>query len=329
MLWLPPVAFLLDLFLADPRSLPHPVQGIALLADKLEQPARAMRNQSLAGALVLVVLLLISGSIAAVLVRLPSFAGTVAALYLAWSGLALGSLLREGGTALALVARAGASRTRGEEDPGYAQALAQAREAVGMLVSRDTGDMDPDGLCRSLAESVSENFNDAFAAPFFWLCLTGPVGLWLYKTASTMDSLWGYKNERWLRLGKASARLDDVLAYIPARISVLLMFVTARLAGRTKEGWRDFFGKVRQQARLCDSPNAGWPMAAAAWLFNGGSGGPTPYDGRMVDKPRLGPEQGRWTPANTAALLSHVRRAGILGGALGTGLVLFFSGMRL
>jgi adenosylcobinamide-phosphate synthase len=338
MAFIPPLALILDLLLADPRRLPHPVGGIARLAALLEAPARAAPDPKLAGVLALAAILLLTGSLAALLIRLPWLLGPACALYLAWAGLALGGLLREGRAALRDVQAA--MQQPCTEQPASQTApnpaLERARRSVGMLVSRDTSNMDPPNLCRSLAESISENFNDAFVAPWFWLCLGGPVGLWLYKAASTMDSLWGYKTEAWRQLGWASARLDDVLAYLPARLAFLLLLLTAaaqRLyAGRSAAP----HAKPKRlpvlpglptlrlavtQAKSVDSPNAGWPMSAAAWLFNGRCGGPTPYHGLLVDKPRLGPEQGAWTPENTAALLHHVRLSGILGGVIGSALV--------
>ena len=343
--WMPPLALLLDMLLADPRRLPHPVRGIAFLAARLEEPARRAGRPLIAGALVMLVLLLITGGVVLLFINLPYGLGGLAALYFAWSGLALGGLVREGRSALRLVERAGKD----------ADALPDARKAVQMLVSRDTGNMEVDDLCRSLAESVSENINDAFVAPFFWLLLAGPVGLWLYKCASTMDSLWGYTNERWLLLGRAAARLDDLLAWIPARLTVLLMWLAAwlthiclprRFSARPDEqaeesensgssdpprkpalsalfavpGWPGWSTVIRQ-ARLSASPNAGWPMAAAAWLFNGKTGGPTVYHGQVVQKPVMGPNRGRWTVAGTAALIRHARLVGMLAGVLGTALL--------
>jgi adenosylcobinamide-phosphate synthase len=318
-LWLPPLAFVLDFLLADPEFPPHPVQGIGKLAQMLEAPARRIPNPLLAGGVALCLLLAASGGIVAALTLLPSGLGAIAAVYFAWSGLALGGLIREGKKALAAVRKA-------ETSPAF---LPEARTSVQMLVSRDCSAMPVADLYRSLAESVSENFNDAFVAPYFWLCLGGPVALWLYKTASTLDSLWGYTNERWLYFGRASARLDDALAYIPARISALLMYLTALCTasphrGRHPEpcrlslwpGW----STVAREARLSASPNAGWPMATAAWLFNGKTGGPTVYDGQVRQKPRMGPDSGRWEADNTSLLLRHVRLAGAAGGLLGAGL---------
>ena len=319
MIWLPSLALTLDLLLADPKSLPHPVQAIGLLARLVEKPARRMKNLVLAGTLAVFFLLTVTGIAVALLTSLPQGLGLLFSLYFAWSGLALGGLIREGRKALAAIELA-------EKEP---RALAQARRAVQMLVSRDTGAMEISELYRSVAESVSENLNDAFVAPWFWLCLGGPVGLWLYKVASTMDSMWGYNNERWGRLGRTAALLDDVLAFVPARLSVLIMVATAwmerlpwqtegfpglarHLRGRERfslPGWPGFAALARQ-ARKSASPNAGWPMATAAWLFNGRTGGSTVYDGVIVIKPQMGPQDGRWEAQNTEDLILHVQHAG-------------------
>ena len=283
----------------------------------------------MAGALVLLALLLLTGSVVTLITRLPFGLGTCAAIYCAWSGLALGGLVQKCTEALHAVHAA-------ETAP---ETLPLARQAVGMLVSRDTAVMDAADLYRSLAESVSENFNDAFVAPYFWLCLGGPVALWLYKTASTMDSMWGYTNERWLHLGRAAARLDDLLAFIPARLSALLLWLSAWLSSlpRSAKGLREHLSAgsiftlpgwpgyvtVRRQARQSASPNAGWPMTVAAWLFDGRTGGPTKYNGVLVHKPLMGRENGAWQYANTAALIRHVRRSGIVGGLLAAALTAF------
>lgn len=308
-LWLPPLALALDLLLADPRRLPHPVQAIGFLAGRLEAPARRLGHPLATGGLVLVLLLALVWGACTLLLHLPWGLGTAAAVYMAWSGLALGGLLRDGKEALDAVMRAQSAPPDALPD-----ALRQARHAVQMLVSRDCAAMSPDDLCRSLAESLSENFNDAFVAPYFWLCLGGPAALWLYKTASTLDSMWGYKTERWLYFGRAGARLDDLLAYVPARLSALLLYLTALLRNNTGQwpGWR----VVAREASLSASPNAGWPMAAAAWLFAGRTGGPTVYHGNLVHKPCMGPGQGRWNADNTAGLIRHMRRAGLLGSGL-------------
>jgi adenosylcobinamide-phosphate synthase len=305
-LWLLGTAVALELRFGWPRLVPHPVRLIGLILNRLEPVARAFANVRLGGAFALAATLLLTGAACAGLLRIP-WAGPAAGAGLAVSGLALGELLRAGQEAL-----------RALNDAPSAHDPERARRLVGQLVSRDTADMDSAELGRALAESLAENFNDAFVAPLFWLLLTGPVGLWLYKVVSTMDSMWGYRTPRWEALGMAGARADDLLAWLPARISAALLW----LAAPDRSAWPGW-KIVRTQAGRMASPNAGWPMAAAAWLHRTGMGGPTPYFGRMCDKPRLGPPVGSkdgqapWDGARLQSLLVHIRRAGILGAVSG------------
>jgi adenosylcobinamide-phosphate synthase len=212
------------------------------------------------------------------LVSLPVI-GWFFGLYLAYSGLALGGLIREGKKVLRLL----------QEGDVFGSG-----EALGMLVSRDTSQMDEEEINASLAETLSENFNDAFCAPLFYLALLGPAGLWVYKAVSTGDSMWGYRNERFERLGKFAARADDVLAWIPARISAFLFVICARILSAEKKSSPgsvgDVWGKIEKDARRAESPNAGWCMSAAAHVLGIRLGGPAKYFGEIKDKPYFNPQ---------------------------------------
>lgn len=273
---LPLLALILDLALGDPRGLPHPVTGIGKLAGFLESWGRRLAPGSLFlwGLGCTLVLACGAAALAQVLSALP-WIGWLIALYLAWSGLALRGLLSEG-------------------------RLDEAREALAGLVTRDTSALDALGLRRALAESVSENLNDGFVAPFFWLCLLGPGGLWFAKAVSTLDSMWGYRTPEYERLGKAAARLDDLLAWIPARLTALALV----LAGAVMDlDWKGAKAHVSADAARTESPNAGWPMAAAAWLLGARVGGPAVYFGAAKDKPWLGPGGGFWDEDKLETLL--------------------------
>ncbi|MCK9241499.1 cobalamin biosynthesis protein, partial [Desulfocurvus sp.] len=140
---------------------------------------------------------------------------------------------------------------------------------------------------------------------------------WAYKAVSTMDSMWGYRTERWRGLGWACARLDDALAFVPSRLAALGIAAVSRAAG----GLAVPLAAVRRDAARMASPNAGWPMAAAAWALGAGMGGPAVYFGQPVDKPRLGPGGGAWTPALVRRLIGLLRAAGLaVAGALWLGL---------
>lgn len=224
------------------------------------------------------------------------YVGWVVALYFAWSGLALGSLLKEGTKAVQAVASG---------------SLDEGRKAVSMLVSRDVSESTEEELYKTLAETLSENFNDGIIAPFFWLVLSGPVGLWLYKATSTMDSMWGYKNEKWIDLGWAGAKFDDLLAYLPARFSAMFLQCTANLAGLGSG--RGVWDSVARDAAKMESPNAGWPMAMAAHLYGRPMGGSAVYFGKVKEKPVLGVGDEAWDKATLIQLIKHIRLAAIFG----------------
>lgn len=312
--WLPVLggaAVFLDLLVGDPALLPHPVRLLGGVAKSLESGLRQSAKQSqkekkvayrLAGALGTCIVVLAAAAGAYGLAALPTF-GPLFALYLAYAGLALGALLREG--------RVVRRRLFEERD------LLAARAALGMLVSRETKDLDRQGVMRGLAETISENANDAFVAPCFYLVLGGILGgapewgvaaMWAFKAASTLDSMWGYKTKKWRNFGFAAAKLDDVLAWVPARITALAMLATAALERRVN--LRDIgtlWRSIGRDAASTDSPNAGWPMSAGAWLACAWVGGPAVYFGVRKEKPVLGPEQNEWTEARLRTLFSLVR----------------------
>lgn len=326
LLWMMPLAVALDLGgLRLPARLPHPVQWLGRWLDVLEPRLRALAprlartegflpdvlcdGEVRAGALGVLLTVGLSAAVAAALISLPGIVGLLCAVLLSWSGLALGQLLRAGREALAAL-------ERGDVEEG--------RRLAGMLVSRDLGRAGVRDLYRAVAESLAENFNDAFVAPLFWLCVGGPVGLWAYKAVSTMDSMWGYRTPEWEGLGKAAARLDDGLAFVPARLSALLLWMAG--TGASVPGVWPGAATVRRQAAGMASPNAGWPMAAAAWLHGAPMGGPTVYHGTVVDKPRLGPGPdaeavygerfGPWDGPRTRSLLRHLLAAGVAAAGL-------------
>lgn len=281
----PLAAFGLDLALGDPQRWPHPVRLVGAALDRLEPLAQGLKP-SFRRPFGLAVALGLSSCayvLAAALAGLPGV-GWLFSLYLAFAGLALGQLLREGRAVSRLLS---------------AGQIEEARVALSYLVTRDTSSLDEAGLWRTLAETMSENFCDGFAAPFFYLLLGGPPLLWAYKTISTMDSMWGYKTDRFRELGWAGARLDDALAFIPARLSAVALLITGAFMGRDAK--RAFF-RFRTDARTMASPNAGWPMAAAAWLCDASMGGESVYFGKALQKPQLGPQQRPWTRVTVGIL---------------------------
>lgn len=288
------VAVGLDLLVGDPRSWPHPVRGIGRLYDRLDRLAdrRGWRTRGF-GALAVAGVAAGCAGLAWLLCALP-WLGRVAWVYCAVTGLAMGDLLAEARRAARFL----------DKDK-----LDAARQVVAGLVSRDVGDLDAAGLHRALAESVAENANDGFVAPLFYLALGGPGLLWFYKAVSTADSMWGYRTARYGRLGWFGARADDVLAFVPARLTAGAMWLAGGLFGIRRRG---LWVKISQDARKSASPNAGWPMAAAAWICNAGMGGPATYFGRCVLKPTLGPTEGSWDAGRQRLLRRIVLLSGLI-----------------
>jgi adenosylcobinamide-phosphate synthase len=266
----------LDLLLGDPRGWPHPVRAIGWAYARLDALAdrRGWRTRAF-GAVAVGAVAAASGGLVWLAGRLP-WLGSVLGLYFAYAGLALGDLLGQ------------ARRATWFLEKGDVEA---ARAVVAGLVSRDVAALDAQGLGRALAESVAENANDGFVAPLCFLALGGPALLWVYKAVSTADSMWGYRTPRYARLGAFGARADDVLAYVPARVTAGAMWLAGGLFGILTAG---VWGTITRDAQKSASPNAGWPMAAAAWICGGSMGGPATYFGRTVGKPRLGPDHAAW-----------------------------------
>jgi adenosylcobinamide-phosphate synthase len=166
--------------------------------------------------------------------------------------------------------------------------LPTARLAVGRIVGRDTADLDEPGVATAALESLAESFNDGVIAPLFWFLVAGLGGLFAYKAINTADSMIGHMEPRWRAFGWAAAKTDDVMNWIPARLTGGLIVLI---------GMRGFGVMLRDASRHA-SPNAGWPEAAMAGALGVQVGGPVLYDGAMTDRPTFG--DGR--PPNAAVL---------------------------
>ncbi|OGR06291.1 MAG: cobalamin biosynthesis protein CobD [Deltaproteobacteria bacterium RIFOXYD12_FULL_50_9] len=265
----------LDQLFGDPRWLPHPVRLIGNLAGKAEKGCRALiNNQRIAGLLTVCLVL--------------------AATLLTTLGLLKGAALLHPvfGVLLSVVLLYTSLATR--DLAGHSQAVYQAlamgnqelaRQRVAMMVGRDTANLDKEGISRACVESVAENIVDGVTAPLFYAALLGPVGALLYKAVNTMDSTCGYKNERYLRFGWAAARLDDLVNFVPARLTGLLVVLAAPLLGLSgRQAWRIFWRDRLKHA----SPNSGHPEAAAAGALGVQLGGANSYFGQPVIKPTIG-----------------------------------------
>jgi adenosylcobinamide-phosphate synthase len=291
-IWL---ACLLDAFFGDPRSIPHPVVFIARLADRLENWSRKLINYEFyAGFFTTVLTLLgvlsiclLSFTVLSLISPLLSF---FVAVFLIYTSLALRGLITHC-MAVYTALMAGLA----DND------LSSARKQLSMIVGRETEQLDRDGIVCACVETAAENMSDGVVAPFCFAAMTGFAALligWaelslpvaataamLYKAVNTMDSMFGYKNDKYILFGRFPARLDDVLNWLPARISAL-MIVAAAFVCR-KNGVLAWKILVRDRKKH-SSPNAGYPEAAMAGALGLKLGGSSYYFGKLIVKPTIG-----------------------------------------
>lgn len=273
------LGFALDAVLGDPRWLPHPVVGMGRIISWAEPLLRRAFPDTPSGRRA-------AGRVLAF--GLPLGSGLVT-----WGALALTGMLHpalrfalETWLCYQLLATCELRR----QSMAVAAALTErgleaGRQAVSRIVGRDTGALDEAGVVRAAVETVAENASDGVVAPLLYMMVGGAPLAMAYKAVNTLDSMVGYKNERYLDFGRASARLDDVVNFVPARFAALCLIVSAPLVGLSGEGaWRIW---RRDRARHA-SPNAAQTEAVMAGALGVWLMGPASYAGRMVDKPTIG-----------------------------------------
>lgn len=268
-------AVFLDLLIGDPRWLPHPVRGIGWMARHLEPLLRRLfTNETAAG---IMAVLLIVGATAGAAWALIWWAGRLHP----WAGDCLSVLFIYTAIAPRDLARHSMAVYRSLK----AGDLPLSRTRVGMIVGRDTAILDEAGITRAAVECVAESTVDGVTAPLFYAILAGPAGAMAYRAINTLDSTFGYMTPRYCRFGWASARLDDLANYLPARLTAPLIGVAAWfLRLRPMLSWTI----LRRDGRKHASPNSGLPEAAMAGALGVQLGGTTIYDGEPLEKPTIG-----------------------------------------
>jgi adenosylcobinamide-phosphate synthase len=263
------VGVALDLAIGDPRWLPHPVRGFGWLALRLERLWRATKLPlRLAGACFCVTCVAIAGGVTAVtLFYLPR---PWISAYWIFALLAIRDLDFEA----ALVIR---ELERGD--------LVAARRMLARIVGRDTAALDKAEVLRATIETLAENLSDAVIAPLLYLGLGGPAAMAAYKAINTLDSMVGHRNERYRHFGWASARLDDLANFIPARLTAVLVWMCS---GLLRYDLRRSVAVTLRDARSQPSPNSGYPEAAVAGALGVRLGGLNYYQGVASRKPYLG-----------------------------------------
>ena len=261
-------AFSADLLLGDPRWLPHPVSAIAAWAKLLERSA--LRSRLGGCAVWLGVMVLTCGVVWGTCAVLPA---PWIQVYWIYSFLAVRSLDDH---AMAVI------RALQSGD------LSASRQAVSRIVGRDTANLNEREIARAVIETVAENLNDGVVAPLFWLGVAGPVGMAGYKAVNTLDSMFGYRNEKYREFGWCPARMDDVASWIPARLTAALIWLVAAIAPGMSA--RDSIAVTMRDASRQPSPNSGYPEAAVAGALGVRLGGVNEYAGVVGRKEFLGDE---------------------------------------
>jgi adenosylcobinamide-phosphate synthase len=306
--WILPAAYALDRLLGDPRWLPHPVVGMGKAITAIEAAIRRLvppRRYRMAGLAL------------PLLVACGSFALTWAALRL----LAMVNPWLAAAAEAALIATTIAAkglRDAGMEVCGHLRRgdLPAARRSLSMIVGRDTADLQSPDIVRGAVETVAENIVDAVVSPLFFALIGGAPLAMAYRAVNTLDSMVGYKNDKYIHLGWASARLDDIANYIPARLTALMLLAASWcLRLDAKGAWN----AVRRDASGHPSPNSGYPEAAVAGALGVRLGGENSYHGVTSFRAYMGDKKRELEPEDiprTAKLMFLVSGGFVLLGTL-------------
>lgn len=273
------IGFILDFILGDPHSLWHPVKGIGSLITGTEKVLRKIfpdkkRPLQIAGLLLVLFVVSVSVLLAGLLLwiaeRIHPALGFGLSCILCWQMLATKSLKTESMKVYTALEKEG---------------LEAGRRAVSMIVGRDTKALSEEGVIKAAVETVAENTSDGVTAPLFYMMLAGPLGGVFYKAINTMDSMIGYRNEKYRWLGTCAARLDDIANFIPARISALFMTAAAFMLGFDGKGAWKIYRRDRHNHK---SPNAAQTEAVMAGALQVQLAGDAWYFGELYKKPTIG-----------------------------------------
>lgn len=273
--------FVLDLVFGDPHALPHPIRLIGTLIARLEKKLlklqmRDEKKEFYKGILLVVLVLLSTGGVAALVLVVAYWLHPVA-------GIVIESVM----TYQILATKCLKDESMKVYQSLNEQGLEAGRVAVSMIVGRDTNVLDETGVVKAAVETVAENTSDGVIAPMLYTALGGPVLGFVYKAVNTMDSMVGYKNDKYLYFGRAAAKLDDVVNFIPARISAYLMIAAAYIGGKAFDG-KQAYRIYKRDRRNHASPNSAQTESVCAGALGIQLAGDASYFGKVVKKPYIG-----------------------------------------
>lgn len=273
--------FVLDLVFGDPHALPHPIRLIGTLIAGLEKKLlklqmRDEKKEFYKGILLVVLVLFSTGAVAALVLVVAYWLHPVA-------GIVIESVM----TYQILATKCLKDESMKVYQSLNEQGLEAGRVAVSMIVGRDTNVLDETGVVKAAVETVAENTSDGVIAPMLYTALGGPVLGFVYKAFNTMDSMVGYKNDKYLYFGRAAAKLDDVVNFIPARISAYLMIAAAYIGGKAFDG-KQAYRIYKRDRRNHASPNSAQTESVCAGALGIQLAGDASYFGKVVKKPYIG-----------------------------------------
>ena len=293
-------SYIADLVFGDPEWFPHPVREIGRLINFLDNRLRAKGNRRTERTKGIILALIVVGTSACsaclfiwVAKKLNPFLGTLAMVYVGYATLSAKDLYLKARAILKAI---------------KAGSLPQAREHLSKIVGRDTKELSEEKIVGATVESIAESANDGIIAPLFYLILGGPALAIAYKSINTLDSMVGYRNEKYLHFGWFSARADDVANFIPARITGLLIPIASFILGK---GFKRSLKTMLKDGNKHPSPNSGISEAAMAGALGIKLGGPSSYRGRTSVKPYIGEEKMALVPSliNEALTISLIASA--------------------
>jgi len=288
------IGWLLDRFFGDPANLPHPIVWFGKAIAALEKRFNSGTGRRVKGALV-----------AIALVALVFAASWMLIHYAFRFSYGLGLALSILGVFFCLAGKTLADEVRMVFE-AVDESLEKGRTQVGRIVGRDTSELSAQEIRTAALETLAENLSDGVVAPLFWCALLGVPGMLAYKMVNTLDSMIGYRNERYREFGCFAARLDDVANWIPARITALLMALVAPKRdsqGRKTKSFGELLRFIRKYGSQHLSPNSGYPEAALAGILDCRFGGPHNYFGEEVYKPYIGENHKDFTTADMETAL--------------------------
>ena len=268
--------FVLDMLIGDPYWLPHPIRAVGRLISRLEKLARNDKNCGLT----------FNGILLGISVAAITTSAALAVLLIGyrinlWLGIVLESVM----CCYLIAARCLTVESRKVQKALENGDVEAARKAVSMIVGRDTAVLDERGIARAAVETVAENTSDGVTAPLMYIGLFGAAGGFFYKAVNTMDSMSGYKSERYRELGRFAARLDDVMNFIPSRLTAVIMIFSAFILGLDGRG---AFRIWRRDRSKHASPNSAQTESAAAGALGLRLAGDAYYFGELHKKPYIG-----------------------------------------